>query len=414
MLAQILCKNASDDCQACALFSSIGEMLALFLMKNKVLNISTSEIHHIFEDEHSIPLKKIAAKYLAKRGIPKVINLPYDLYDGREKNLNTVKLIALAANELVTRFDNGNWDEVAPGKAFPPESTLRKLKFVDSRQYTKLYERASEYLFKIRFIEAKQREAQKAFQSGEAYLSKEIELIPPPNSLSVDTRTKKVRTTVSVSFKKRKKVLREGRIQARKSARTLERNRDDFGLKNKGDTTPAAREAPLPKLAEIPDLLALKSASSIVNRFTEIIESAKSSEELLSSLLLSLIDNGPFEKTALIVISKDRKNGIVVAARGPNIGNGQKLVLDDPLSPLSQCFSKIQSYGKDSSTLSPFGSKTYAVAPIDAQHQTPVALYADCGNEGSITFEARRVFRVVVDLANKKIRSLPGGIPVEI
>jgi hypothetical protein len=144
------------------------------------------------------------------------------------------------------------------------------------------------------------------------------------------------------------------------------------------------------------------------------MSSAKNSEELLSNLLSTLIDDGPFEKTAIIVISEDRKNATVVAARGPNIGNGQRLSLDDPLSPLAQSISKIQSFGRKESSVSPFGSKAFAVAPLDTHHHTPVALYADCGSDNAITFEARRIFRSVVDMVNEKIRDLPGGIPYEI
>jgi hypothetical protein len=145
-----------------------------------------------------------------------------------------------------------------------------------------------------------------------------------------------------------------------------------------------------------------------------MFENSKSSEELLSSLLAKLIDEGPFEKTALIVVSKDRLHALVVAARGPNIGPGQRIALNDPLSPLAQCFSKVQSFGNRENEASPFGSKAFAVAPIDADHDTPVALYADCGTEGSISFEARRIFRNVVDLLNQKLPHIPGGIPVEV
>ncbi|MEZ4753703.1 MAG: hypothetical protein R3A13_05255 [Bdellovibrionota bacterium] len=65
-------------------------------------------------------------------------------------------------------------------------------------------------------------------------------------------------------------------------------------------------------------------------------------------------------------------------------------------------------------SLQPFGSKAFALSPIDADHDTPVALYADCGVDGSITFEARRIFRTVVEIHNQKLPSLPGGIPVEL
>jgi hypothetical protein len=115
-----------------------------------------------------------------------------------------------------------------------------------------------------------------------------------------------------------------------------------------------------------------------------------------------------------MVVSKDRKTAIVIAARGPQIATGQQLLLDDPLSPLAQCFSKVQSFGNRASSESPWGSKAFALAPIDANHETPVALYADCGINGSITFEARRIFRVVVDILNQKLPTLPGGLPVEL
>ncbi len=152
----------------------------------------------------------------------------------------------------------------------------------------------------------------------------------------------------------------------------------------------------------------------VLNTLSGMFDQAKTSEQLLSQLLQMLVDNGPFEKSALIVVSGDRTKAVVVAARGPNIGNGQTLILDDPLSPLAQCFSKIQSFGNRKNKNSPFGSRAFALAPIDADHDTPVALYADCGNEGAVSFEARRIFRTVVEALNQKLPEIPGGIPVEI
>ncbi|MCB0321692.1 MAG: hypothetical protein KDD60_12270, partial [Bdellovibrionales bacterium] len=164
-------------------------------------------------------------------------------------------------------------------------------------------------------------------------------------------------------------------------------------------------KTPLPQLRT-------KGGNEFVGSITSLMEEATNSEDLLSGLLQRLVD-GPFEKTALIVISKDRKHAIVVAARGP-IGNGQKIEINDPLSPLAQCFAKVQSFSSKPNEASPFGSKSFAVAPINADHDTPVALYADCGKDGAITFEARRIFRTVVDILNEKLPTLPGGIPVEL
>jgi HD-like signal output (HDOD) protein len=198
-------------------------------------------------------------------------------------------------------------------------------------------------------------------------------------------------------------------------------NKQQVTQQSQNESKPTGANQAVPNLAPTAQrnvhpskLIALEKAAETILAMSERMDAAKNSEELLATILISLVDDGPFEKTALVVISEDRRNGLVVAARGPNIGNGQRLILDDPLSPLSQCLSKIQSFGKEESSTSPFGSKTFAVAPIDADHATPVALYADCGNEGSITFEARRIFRTVVTLINEKLKTLPGGIPNEI
>ncbi|MCB0338608.1 MAG: hypothetical protein KDD53_03340, partial [Bdellovibrionales bacterium] len=163
-----------------------------------------------------------------------------------------------------------------------------------------------------------------------------------------------------------------------------------------------------------PPQMRMPESNKFVDEMVGWFDEAKNSEQLLSDLLQKLIDEGPFVRTALIVVSKERDNAIVVASRGPDIGNGQKLVLDDPLSPLAKCFSKVQSFGSSRSTSSPWGSKAFALSPIDVDHSTPVALYADCGDERGLPFEARRIFRNMVDLLNQKLPQIPGGIPVEI
>jgi hypothetical protein len=183
----------------------------------------------------------------------------------------------------------------------------------------------------------------------------------------------------------------------------------------------AAKESPksVPRISKPepivrPPPIHTEKANKLVGTMTKGFDSAKTSEELLSDLLRTLVDEGPFEKSAIIVVSQDRKQAVVVAARGPGIGNGQKLVLDDPLSPLAQCFSKVRSFSSRDNACSPWGSRNFALAPIDADHDTPVALYADCGDDGGLTFEARRVFRTVVEILNQRLPQLPGGIPVEL
>ncbi|MCI5065110.1 hypothetical protein MRY87_05255, partial [bacterium] len=187
---------------------------------------------------------------------------------------------------------------------------------------------------------------------------------------------------------------------------------EQFGLstskpKKIRDQTPDA-----PPVKPTTPQLRTKGGNKFVASVSSLFEEADTSEELLTGLLQRLVD-GPFEKAALIVVSQDRKSAIVVAARGP-IGNGQKIEITDPLSPLAQCFTKVQSFSSKANEASPFGCKSFAVAPIDADHDTPVALYADCGDKGAISFEGRRIFRTVVDILNEKLPTIPGGIPVEL
>jgi hypothetical protein len=62
----------------------------------------------------------------------------------------------------------------------------------------------------------------------------------------------------------------------------------------------------------------------------------------------------------------------------------------------------------------PLASSTYAVAPLKIDHDTPVSIYADCGKNVVINFEARRIFRYLINEVNSKLPFLGGGLPIEI
>lgn len=160
------------------------------------------------------------------------------------------------------------------------------------------------------------------------------------------------------------------------------------------------------------EVIAIKSAHKKLVKVTRKLAQAKSKEELLLNLLSSLVESSEFENAALVVVSKNRHHALVVAARGPKIKIGEKLDLNDPLNPLRLCITKIQSFTDGFEDVL-FGSKSYALSPVNINHETPVALYADCGDEGSISFESRRIFRNVVDIINEKLPTLDGGIPSE-
>ncbi len=416
LIAQAAARTLMEDCQASALFSSIGEMLAVFHFQERYTNLtedhSRTGVNYQLATQYRFDVERVGLKYLRKQSIPEALVFALD----REAKTRTperaiTRPVCLGAVEMVEAFDNNRWEKLAPGKSLPPKSNLRLLQ-LDDTQYLKIYERAAEYLFSVRMME--QRKAQ-----GLSATPEPIEVVreasPEQDELAKELegllKSKPVEATESVTPPVAAPVAAP-KVAAKPAA--PKEQEDQFSLKKTASIKKVARVAAPDKVNVPAPRLRTEEGTKVVTEIVTMFDYADNSEDLLTSLLERLIAQGPFHKTALIVVSKDRQQAIVVAARGPNIGNGQKLSLEDPLSPLAQCFTKVQSFGNRPNQSSPFGSKAFALAPIQADHDTPVALYADCGNEGSLTFEARRIFRTIVDILNEKLPTIPGGIPVEL
>lgn len=377
ILSEALAKQLSDDCQAAGLLVGMGELLAVGFFQEKYVELaeelSRSGINYRLAQESKFDVERMGLLYLRRNGIPEALLFALDREAmNRAPERAIMKPLVNSAAEMVDAFDNNKWERLAPGKTLSSKSHLRLLQMTDS-QYLKVYERSSEYLYQVRMIEEK----------------------------------------------KKADLLREqsmGTIEAQ-AIPSLED--EIFGLLS--DTNIVTTEAEFPPTPPpsskpsmvVPPVMTGNRGNKIVGALFDSLNTVQSSEELLSSLLSMLLQDGLFEKSALIVVSPDKRTAKVVAARGPVVEKGLSLDITDPLSPLAQCFTKVQSFGSKKSVHSPFGSRSFAVSPIEAAHESPVALYADCGNNGSVSFEARRVFRAVVDLLNQKLPDLPGGIPEE-
>lgn len=431
MLAEVVIKNFADECQVAGLLMYMGEMLAVAHLKDEYVKLAEeqprSSVNYRLAQDHKFDVEKIGLSYLRRNGIPEVVLFALDREAlSRAPERAAMKPVIMAADEIIDSFDSNRWDKLAPGKQLPSKSAIRLLQISDS-QYSRIYERASEYLFSMRILEEKKKQqiaaagiadvqaaasdeevaswgmdiGSKSLQSdidsllsGDFDTSSESseENIPPPPSIKTPTKAsppQKPQSSGSMELK------------------------TDYGI-GEAQNKPARIVAPSTTTKVSPPRLASNKSTKVVSSIANAIDSAEDTEQLLKDLLGMLVGPGLFSKSALIVVAKDKKKAMVVAARGPNIGNGQTLIIDDPLSPLAECFSKVQSFGNKENKASPFGSKSFALAPIDAPHDTPVALYADCGNDGAVPFEARRIFRTVVDILNQKLPYLPGSIPVEV
>lgn len=428
ILAEGLARQLADDCQTASLFLHLGEMLAVAFFREEYValteNLSRSGIIYRLAQEQKFSTEEMGVAYLRRYGIPESIIAAIDR-DARSRTpeRTIMKPLCSAAAEIVDAFDMNRWEKIAPGKTLPPKSSLRMLQ-ISENQYLKIYERCAEYLFSAQQIE--ERRKRQPLSKLSDYNEEGVEISTSVQTDETASLQSEIHSLLQ-QFSSAEPAPIESQTAAGQNAAeqfslgsepTIRGSdiEEQFGLREARSRTkeevrvsPGEKEIAVLKPASISD-----HGHKLLDGFVDLFEQANSSEDLLEQLLQKLVDDGPFEKSALIVVSKDRKRALVVAARGPDIGNGQMLSLEDPLSPLAQCFSKVQSFGNRKSPHSPFGSKSFALAPLDADHDSPVALYADCGNEGAVPFEARRVFRMVVDLLNQKLPQIAGGIPVEL
>lgn len=411
ILAEALVKPLSDDCQAAGLLSTIGEMLAVGFFQEKYValadELSRSGIIYRLSQDHKFDVERMGLLYLRRNGIPEALLFALDrdaMLRSQERAI--MKPLVMSAAELVDAFDSNKWERFAPGKTLPAKSNIRLLQMNDS-QFLKVYERAGEYLYSVRMAEEKKRaelvreQSLKLTQSVQSAISPVINSAPQNQSPSVESGS---------SLQDDIQNLLSGMMPETQIV-TTEIPLDTTSI-NLTRSTPTKPVEPL--IVKEPIIPFNQKGDRLVQGLLDSFETVSSTEELLSNILGMLLEGGLFQKTALIVVSKDRKSAQVVAARGPMIEKGIKLAIDDPLSPLAECFSKVQSFSNKKSQHSPWGSKSFALAPLDIGLETPVALYADCGDVGSVTFEGRRIFRTVIELLNQKLPQLPGGIPVDL
>ena len=427
MLAELVAKTVQDDCHTSGLFMFVGDLLAVAHFGETYVKLhsanSPSSLLYKLAQDHKFGVEKMGLSYLQRQGIPDSVLFAI-AREGKTRSQEraVMKPLCFASAEIIDAFDTNRWERIAPGKQLPLKSSLRLLGLSDS-QYLKVYEKASEYLFNEKIAYESISLEDLTSCSAPAPEESDIFIITgaePQNTgtsgLDADVLQDEIQQLLDLSVdinatESPSRPTKSSPAVAPTGAPQILADRYSINKSAAAKTT-ARVEKCTPVVTPPP--LRTSAGNAFVSNVSKELDSATTSEELLRSILGILIEEGPFEKSALIVVSKDRKNALVIAARGPSITNGQTLILEDPLSPLAQCFSKVQSFGSRGSSDSPWGSKAFALSPIDADHDTPVALYADCGNNGSLTFEARRIFRVVVDILNQKLPTIPGGIPVEV
>ncbi len=155
--------------------------------------------------------------------------------------------------------------------------------------------------------------------------------------------------------------------------------------------------------------VSISKFENAVETISSILSSATWKEELLETLLETLIVQGHFARTALLAINRSERQAVAIASCRSDSSALERLAINDPLFPLLQSLSKVQSCSHVGGGSSPFGSPTFALAPVDAGTEGPVVLYADCGHGAKINVVARRIFRHFGERLNELLPTLPGN-----
>lgn len=387
LVAKVVRPESILECFSLGAVSYYGDLLALAKFGDRFVELLEEElrrtkVRYRLVKDFRFPLEEETVDYLGKRTLPGVFPLVLDPTSSKlMPNVQALKQICLASLEFVDAYFEDRLDRLAPGVSIPPKSYRRTLS-LSEEQYEMLYLSIESYLEKGEFLQE-----QKLEDSGEEELSEGV-------------------------VEEEEQAPEEGEEDQPPEAS----EGDPFDLlgEEEGDVVPFDEEFARP-ITTAPKKQYVSKSDRAMPKFISMCEDTESVEELLERLLTMLVDQSPFESAAIIVVSPENQNAMVVAFRGRTLVEGETSIIElkDPLSPLLNSKSKVVSYSPKKKGNSPFGCGNYALSPIEVSYKRPVILYADCGDGNILTFEARRLFRKVVDMLNNILPQMEGELLLE-
>lgn len=425
-IARAISPSVANTAYTTGLLVHIGDMLVISELRGKYLEIAKSQgkrskINYRLMQDFEYDVEANGIEFLQQTGVPeKIVSSINRNAVPQSAESAEVRTICFSAIEMIEAFESGRWERLAPGQKIPSSSSIRMLQLTDQK-YAELYEKVSAYFGGDAETEdaftADEIKQEAAAVSAPAYVEDAVppatpaEPTPDPvEASSPDTAQKAISEEVALTSAP----VNEAPPTPTGSSKRLD---SMFGetlswLKKAKDTKQEQKqktEEDRLSIPEVPQSTASKTQEAL-SGIEDMISAAANSEQLLTQLLSQLVTCGFFKKSALLVIAEDRKSATVRVAAGSALSKGQQIQIDDPLSPLARAASKVQSIGNKDSEVSPFGTKAFALAPIESNHELPVVLYADCGDE-AISLAGRRFFRGVVSALNERLSILPGGLP---
>jgi HD-like signal output (HDOD) protein len=441
MIAETVSRDISQSAHMCGLFLYLGDVLAVLQLGDLYVNLAETNprprVNYRIATDYGFDTEEIGLDYLRITGVPNSIT---DVIDRnthqKEISKHLLRPIVFSASELVESFEAGKLQRYESLEDLPNSSQLRLFKFIEAR-YERMFIKIRAYLMSDYDITsttaaaaADSQNILESFPASGQDKSQKEPGAPPTEEEKIQARLAKLKSlidktsTLSLKSTSPQTPLPTTTEAPPPVTSTLSatpapvpvidapEDSDNFGLKESTNIRQKIRSKTVFIDDETSTTKEERLTSPMLSTAARTLSLAQDSEQLMALVLTTLMQYG-FEKAAIIVVSKDKSEGLVTAARG-SISPGTRIELDLAFSPIAQGISKVQSTKDPTQSLSPFGSSTFALAPLKADHQTPVCLYADCGKDNTISFETRRTFRGLVGVVNTIMPRLPGGLLNEI
>ncbi len=455
-MAQILSRELSESAQTAGLLSYTGHMIACIYMGEQYAELAQSQkrstLAYRVQQLRGFDLNEVMLDYLRQRSVPESLMYAFDWELKCKTPLQSaLRFIIASAVEIVEAYENDRLDRYAPGKTLPSTSSLRLLKASD-QQYRRMFEAFDEYFNPkepedAEKEETQERKAQEAVEENTSTIPelKEAEFPVAPLD-AVATPASEAEATVQDQsdiepMSPLDELLTTGQVSIPEKPKEMESyysdrsytlNRSGFDRsKNKprptlvlgkrgfqgydADAQPTNFIEPEPEEIAAEAEKLSEEAQKVLGLISSLCEQSRDSQDLLLRLMNMLISEATFDRAALITLKGHRQTADIHTAIGEGFIDGAEITVRDPLSPLSLCLNQIKSFNVKNFTddIAPFGVSSYAISPIRVSHSEPVVLYADCGEDRPLAFEARKMFRLVVGLLNRTLPGMEGGLPAK-
>lgn len=389
LIAEILSSHLQKDivelCQTCALLSYYGQMLACFSLKEKYLELSNIKkrgaLNYKLLANFSFDTSKIQIEHFKDKNLPNIVFFAFDKeLKCKTTAQSSLRFIVESAMEISEAQEEGKLDKYKFFHRLPSKSSLRLLK-INDQNYEYIFSEIEEALG----ISSGTRDTESKEITKATSTNKNSPELQENNKLTEDAESLKAVPTIIMD---RSELVNfysgsENTLYIEKNADSIEKERSELS----------------------------PSSDAIIGMMQSICSNAQSAKELIEDIMEVVIEKGPFIRTAVIEIGQGRREAFIYTALGEDFDNlnlNKGIEVKDPLSPLSTVITKVQSFNSkvEGDSLSPFGITSYAISPIKSKSDSQLVLYADCGTERPLPFEARKVFRLTIALLNEALPKL--------